>query len=116
MKKEFFRDRRVGELLREEIANLIQFEVKNEDLHGVIITEVTVTKDLSLARVYFRSVESRDLEQLKYSLDKVKSFIFSRLKKSIRIKKIPNLEFIPDHSLDYAEKIEDLIKKIQHTE
>lgn len=116
MKKESFRDRRVGELLREEIAKLIQFEVKSEDIHSVIITEVSVTKDLSLARVYFRSYDSSDLEQLKNSLDRVKGFIFSRLKKTIKMKRVPNIEFFPDNSLDYAAKIEGLIRQVHQEE
>jgi ribosome-binding factor A len=112
MKKESFRDRRVGELLKEEIARIIQYEIKNEELHNVIITEVTVTKDLSLARVYFRSLDNTDLEHLKMPLERAKGFIFTRLKKTITIRRIPTLEFLPDYSIDYGEKIEGLIRKL----
>ncbi|MCX8085174.1 MAG: 30S ribosome-binding factor RbfA [Calditerrivibrio sp.] len=116
MKKESFRDRRVGELLKEEIARIVQFEVKNPNIHGVIITDVTVTKDLSLAKVYISSYDGTDVEMLKSELEHSKSFIYSRLKKSIKIKRVPDLTFFIDNTLDYADRIEGLIKKISHPE
>ncbi len=113
MKKESFRDRRVGELLKEEITRIVQFEVKNPNIHGLIITDVVVTKDLSLAKVYIRSFDGSDLEILRQELEHTKSFIYSKLKKSIKIKRVPNLTFYPDETLDYATRIEDLLKQVK---
>ncbi|ADR19206.1 30S ribosome-binding factor RbfA [Calditerrivibrio nitroreducens] len=113
MKKETFRDRRVGELLKEEISRIVQYEVKNPNIHGLIITDVVVTKDLSLARVYIRSFDGTDMEVLRQELDLAKNFIYSKLKKSIKIKKVPSLSFFVDNTLDYASKIEELLKQVK---
>jgi ribosome-binding factor A len=113
MKKESFRDKRVGELLKEEISRIVQFELKNPNIHGLIITDVVVTKDLSLAKVYIRSFDGTDLDILKHELELAKNFIYSKLKKSIRIKRVPNLTFYSDDTLDYALRIEDLLKQVK---
>ena len=53
MQQESSRPLRVGEQLRRELATLLRNEAKDPRISEIIIYDVVVTKDLSLARVYF---------------------------------------------------------------
>jgi ribosome-binding factor A len=112
MHKSSFRDKRVAELLKEEISAIIFSEVKDPRVKNVSITEVVVSKDLSVAKVYFRTLIKEDSEDSLNGLNKSAGFIKSRLVKNIRLKHIPTLEFFYDDTLDNVIKIETLIKEI----
>ena len=78
----------------------------------VTITNVKVSPDLKIAKVYISVLEKEKRESV---LEKVKNssgFIRSELASRIRMKFIPELKFFIDDTLDYVEKIEGLIKKI----
>ena len=106
MKNNFKYDR-----LAEELQELLS-TVINEDIEGcdyVSITDVELTKDLQDAKVYFTSLEDKDktLEILNQNIHMLKNEIASRMK----IRKIPNLIFKYDESLDNYNKIEELLEK-----
>ena len=106
MKNNFKYDR-----LAEELQELLS-TVINEDIEGcdyVSITDVELTKDLQDAKVYFTSLEDKDktLEILNQNIHMLKNEIASRMK----IRKIPNLIFKYDESLDNYNKIEALLEK-----
>ena len=106
MKNNFKYDR-----LAEELQELLS-SVINEDIDGcdyVSITDVELTKDLQDAKVYFTSLEDKDktLEILNQNIHMLKNEIASRME----IRKIPNLIFKYDESLDNYNKIEALLEK-----
>jgi len=111
-KSNSFRDKRVAELLKEEISVIIFKEVKDPRVKNISITDVVVSKDFSIAKVYFRTFIKEDLENCLTGLNRSAGFIKSRLVKNIRLKHIPNLEFFYDDTLDNALKIEALIKEV----
>jgi ribosome-binding factor A len=78
----------------------------------VTVTSVRITSDLSLVRIYlsiFGGPEKKEvLESIKLNAGKLRGEIGKRLK---NMRKIPELVYIIDDSLDYAMKIEELLKK-----
>lgn len=78
----------------------------------VSVTTVRVTPDLSLAKVYvsiFAGPPAKEvLESINLNMGKVKSHLGKALK---GMRKIPDLMFYIDDSLDYAEKIDELLKE-----
>jgi ribosome-binding factor A len=79
----------------------------------ITVTKVHVTKDLSIARIYVSLFAIKDKNKL---LDKIclqsreiRKKLAVRIKNQVRI--MPELEFFLDDSLDYIEKIEELLKK-----
>lgn len=78
----------------------------------VTVTNVRVTSDLSLARCYLSiyNTENKEavLENINLNKGKVKYEVASRLK---NMRKSPALSFFIDDSLDYAMKIDELLKK-----
>lgn len=104
----------VGELLKEELTDIIRREVKDPRIGFMSIMNVDVTPDLRSARVYV-SVLGTDLERSN-TLDALRSaakFIRFHLKPRLRMRQIPDLEFRDDRSMEYAEQISATLKQIK---
>jgi ribosome-binding factor A len=110
---DYKRSDRVADLLREEIAELIQRRVKDPRVGAVTITSVTVSDDLRHAKVFY-CVTGRDAEReaIDKGLEQAKGFIKAQLGRRIRLKHMPELQFIYDTSFDYADKIGLLLRKL----
>ena len=100
-------------MLQEELAQLFQRESKNL-FNGafITVTQVRVAPDLSVARV-FLSIMGKDKEKIMANVKEQNKEIRKRLAEIIRfqLRKTPELIFVIDDSLDYAEKINNLLKK-----
>jgi ribosome-binding factor A len=113
MKARSFRDKRIAKLLFNEISLIINYELEDALLNEIIITDVVVTKDLGLARIFFRSLNNKmDIDRLKKEIDRNMGKISQKLSERIHIKKLPYLEFLVDDLYYNAEKIEEIIKQI----
>ena len=104
---------RLGNVLHKEISNILLTEIKDEDLKFVTITKVDLSSDLSYAKVYFTVLDIENKEKVIKDLNGAKGFIRSILmKRKIQIRTMPELNFVYDDSIEYGNKIEELIKKI----
>ncbi len=110
--QESLRTRRVAELLRKEISAIIMNHVHDPKVHDVVITGVNVTKDLDIARVYFTSYDKEALVTIKDGLERSNGFIRRELIKSLRMRKVPKLEFVVDNTGEEALKIDALIERL----
>lgn len=107
---------KVEHLIKEEISLIFLHKLSNLNLGFVTITNVRVSPDLKLAKIYLSVLEK---EKRSIVLDKIedkKGYIRTELAHRIRIKFIPELKFFIDDTLDYVEKIEGLIKKIHEND
>lgn len=103
---------KVENLIKEEISLIFLHKLQDPDFGFLTITNVKVSPDLKIAKVYISIFEKEKRES---ALEKVRSkagFIRSELASRLTIKFTPELKFFLDESLDYVEKIEVLIKKI----
>lgn len=91
--------------LMEEIARLVLLELKDPRLEGIVITGVVISEDRSTARVYFTTLKEGKEEDAQRALDAAKGYIRSRLLKSLRLKKLPDLHFFFDRELKRMERI-----------
>ncbi|SDC87647.1 ribosome-binding factor A [Paenibacillus sp. UNCCL117] len=108
---------RVGEQIKKEISQIIQSELKDPRIGFITVTGVDVTNDYSQAKVYLSVLgtdEQRE-ETLK-ALGRSSGFIRSELGKRIRIRKIPDLQFKFDASIDYGSKIQSILHQINEGE
>jgi ribosome-binding factor A len=107
------RQRRVSELIHREISLLLMQEVRDPRLAEVTITEVTVTPDLLLARIYFTVLG--DAEEEKGALTGLQSatgFLRTQLAGRVRLRFVPDLIFEVDRSAAYGRHIDDLLDQI----
>lgn len=114
MARSFERTERVNELLREELAELIRHDVKDPRVGVVTITAVETSRELDVARVYVHLFgdEGRRAEALA-GLQKAAGYLRSRLGRRLRLRKVPELRFQWDETLERASRIERLLAEIR---
>ena len=107
---------KMNAIIQRELSQILQFEVKNSKIGFCTITAVETTRDLSIAKVYvtFLGKEDRNVEKRMEALEHSKGFIRSLLAKRQTIRKVPELHFVLDTSLEYGNKIEKIINELNH--
>ncbi|MDO3676322.1 30S ribosome-binding factor RbfA [Paenibacillus ehimensis] len=104
---------RVGEQIKKELSQIIQSELKDPRIGFITVTGVDVTNDFSQAKVFLSVLGSDEQkEETLKALARGTGFIRSELGKRIRMRKIPELLFKFDASIDYGSKIETLLHQI----
>lgn len=106
---------RVAQIILKDVTDIIQFSLKDPNVGFVTITDVQVTNDYSYATIYvsFLGKEERKQAGLK-ALNRAKGFIRSELGKRLSIRKVPDLIFKLDDSLEKGERIDSIISQINH--
>lgn len=107
------RNERIDMLIQREISNILQFEMKDPKLGFVTVTDVQCTNDLSIAKVYvtFLGKQERNDAGMKI-LNKSKGYIRSLVAKKVKMRKVPELIFVQDTSLQEGNKIESILSKL----
>jgi ribosome-binding factor A len=107
----------VGEMLREELTDIIRREVKDPRVGFMSITRVDVPADLRSARVYVSVLGSDDERQETLTaLRTAAGFIRHHLKPRLRMRQIPELEFRDDRSMEYADQIARTLRDLEETQ
>ncbi len=108
------RTQQVGEVLREELTDIIRREVKDPRIGFFSLTRVDVAGDLRFARVYV-SVLGTDDERTATmaALDSAAGFIRHHLRPRLRMRHIPDLEFRDDRSMEHAAQIGQTLRELQ---
>ncbi|NPA46336.1 MAG: 30S ribosome-binding factor RbfA [Chlorobi bacterium] len=109
------RQKRIAKILQKDLAEVLQGEIRRAGIKNFLIsvTKTYVTPDLTLARVYvsvFPSEKAEEVvEALRQNAKLVKHEIAQRVRHQLR--KMPDLEFYRDDSLDYIENIEKSLRE-----
>lgn len=113
------RNERVRKTLMKEIADILQKEVRDSRISGVIsIMDVEVSHDNSYAKVYY-SVFGGDAEAKEKTIEAIKKNtpkIRYEVGKRIRLRLTPELRFIYDDSMDRGARVNEIIEKISRGE
>ena len=108
------RTRQVGELLREELTDIIRREVKDPRIGFFSITHVDVPPDLRTARVFVSVLGTEEERQnTQDALRSAAKFIRFHLKPRLRMRQIPDLDFRDDRSMEYAQQISERMEEIR---
>ncbi|PLX75513.1 MAG: 30S ribosome-binding factor RbfA [Desulfuromonas sp.] len=108
------RARRVGEMIHKEISTLLVNGLKDPRVGFVTITAVDVTPDLHLARVYYSVIgDEKARKETEAGLMSSASYIRQHLGSRLRLKFTPEILFHYDESVDYANRIEGLLREIK---
>ena len=109
------RHERVGEEIAHEINAMLAGELKDPRLEGmVVVSEVRVQPDLKHARVFvsMRGTEKEQSDAIK-ALEHAAGFIKRELVERLQLRRLPELHFALDHSQEYSERIERLLKEMK---
>ena len=95
---------KVAGIIQKEVSEIIQFELKDPKIGFITITDVTVTNDLSIAKIYVSFLGQKAREEAGS-----KGFIRTNLAKRMTLRKVPELQFKIDDSLERGNKIEKIL-------
>lgn len=107
---------RLNDQFQKEISIILQTEIKDQDIHFVTITGCEITNDLSFCKVYFTVLDESKKDSTLKALKGAASFIRGELSKRIQVRHTPELRFYYDESIEYGNKIEKIIEKINEEE
>lgn len=108
------RQKKIGGVLQRDLADLLQQTLKEAGKQGILISvsKVKTTTDLSQAKAYLSIFPAKEalkiMEEIKSIKSQLKHKLALRTKNQLR--RMPELEFFLDDSLEYIEKIEQAVK------
>ena len=104
---------RLNEQLKREVSELVLRKVRDPRVGLVTITSVEVAGDLGSARVYVRTQDPNDeLNESLAGLEAAAPFLRRELGRSLHLRRVPELRFQQDHSLDQARRIEEILSDV----
>lgn len=107
-----FRIERINKELLRVINDLLHKDIKNETAREAILTEVTCSKDLGHAKIYFITLDPERRTIIQGALTNVAGQIRSHLGKVLRLRVIPELHFLVDFAEEKARKMDCLLDSI----
>lgn len=105
--------KKIGSMFAREISNIILEEIKDPEIGFVTITDCDVTNDLSFCKAYFTCLDREKKEKYEKALNRAANFIEIELSKKVEVRKMPQLSFHYDASIEYGEEIEAKLKEIK---
>lgn len=113
------RQDRINEEFRRELSDIIQTEVKDPGLSGgmVSVVHVNVTRDLSHAKIYL-SIYGTEKQKTKAlaALERAGGYIKKELSARTKLRRMPELHFIVDDSIEYAVNMSGKINEVMASE
>lgn len=107
------RPSRVADQLRAEISDLLAREVQDPGIGFLTITHVKVTPDLQVARVYYTTLgDDKARKDTRRALERAAPFLRRHLGRRVRLKRVPELEFFFDETVERGDRIEQILQEI----
>jgi ribosome-binding factor A len=118
--KKFLRSERLSELIHKELAIIIVKFCQDPRLEKLTITNVKLSADLSIAKIYFtnfnnintENIDQNNIKLVLKSLKNASNFFRNQLANKISLRKIPELKFFYDDNTVSGSKIEILLAKL----
>ncbi len=106
------RTEQIGDLLKEELSDLINRSLKDPRLGFVTLTDVEVTRDLHQARVFFSVLGDEEAMQSSLeALQAARGYLQRELLQRLDLRFVPELTFVIDRSVEYGQHISDLLRQ-----
>jgi ribosome-binding factor A len=104
------RPERVADQIRGELGQLLARDVNDPGIGFVTITRVQVTADLQHARVYYTALgDERARRNSERALTRAVPFLRRQIGSRLRLRRVPELEFLYDESIAGQDRIEQLL-------
>lgn len=107
------RPERLGESLREEIAEVVGFEMNDPRLETVTVTDVTVSEDLRDAKVYVLvDGTEAEIEKAMITLQRAAAFVRSQVAMNLSLRHAPHLFFVRDTAEENAARVGSILSDL----
>ncbi len=103
------RQSRLAEQIKRELSQLIQLEVRDPRLGMVTISAVELSRDYSVAKVFFTVFEDDKKKDSVKVLEGSSNFLRKMLGQSLSLRTVPRLSFLYDESIERGSRISSLI-------
>ena len=108
---------RVGDVILQELAYLLQRKVKDPRLEGITLTRVQVSADLRHARVFYSVLATDEVKVAVASgLGSARGYLKRELGRRLQLRYMPDLVFCYDDSLDYGSRIHRLLTELKKSD
>ena len=105
---------RVAGQVQKIISDLLRRSIRDPRLATTTITEVNMTADLRIAKVYFTSGEGADnAKAAGAGFQSAVGFLKRQMARELKLKYMPELQFYYDESIDYGQHIDQLLNKLK---
>ena len=105
---------RVTEAIRKEVSLIIHEELKDPRLGFVTVTEVELTPDLRLAKIFYSVLgKEQEHKKTKEALDSALGFIRRLIAQRINLRFAPEIVFKEDRSGEYSVRIEEVLNELK---
>lgn len=110
-----YRVERVRQEILREVNDILLKDVKDPRIEGVTITDVELTGDLQQATVFYSTLSdlASERQKTKDGLEAASGLVRSELAKRIKLYKVPTVKFEQDKSIDYGNRIEELLNQVK---
>ena len=111
--KSFERNSRLEGEIRSVMSELLRFEVNDPRLTDVTVSLIRLSADRSKARVYFSVIGDEERErEAGDGFSAAAPFLRRQLGQKMRLRVVPNLEFLRDTSFEYGDRMERLFDRL----
>lgn len=106
---------RVADQIRIEVAEILSRKIKDPRVHFVTVTDVTMTADLKIARVYVTTLNQENFDQQTApGLKSAVGFIRKEVGRRLNLRYTPEIVFYRDTSAEYGHRIEKILDALPH--
>jgi len=100
---------RIKSLIARNVKDIVSYEIKNENIGFMTVTDVFVSSDHSYCKIYvsFLNNAKNSIE----TLNRAKGYVRSSLAKKVNMRRVPEITFVLDDSYEKQKHLEELISK-----
>ena len=107
------RAERIADHIKDEVSQLLSFEVKDPAIGLLTVTHVKMTSDMGLAHVYYTLVgDDTERRKTAKALERATPFVRRRLAESLNMRRAPEVKFHYDDNIERQERVETLLREI----
>ena len=112
------RPERVAQRIKRETADILETTLRDPRLGGMVtVTDVEVTHDMAMARIYVSILEEgKAREQALQALASAAGFVRRQLASRLGLREVPELRFVLDTSIERGARVEDILRRLAEGE
>ncbi len=104
---------RVAELIYNHLTQLLLTETRDPRLQGVSVTEVKLDREIEHANIFVNALgEEERRDEILGALDRAQGFLRSELASRLRLRRMPQLHFEWDYTLEHASHMDELLDSL----
>lgn len=107
------RAERIADQIKDQVSQLLTFEVKDPAIGLITVTHVAMTRDMGLAHVYYTIVgDETERRRTAKALERATAFVRRRLAEDLNLRRAPEVRFHYDENIERQARVESLLREI----